>query len=307
MTSPDPLIPYTGPGMSPVQLYLRGEQEAMLQIIEDLRDAAAEGQRRINKLESKYGIGAKVERAQLQLVKRELHAVQQQLWRQVGKRVRGGGSRVAQAAQIALEQIERVLFRALGETVPEELVRAQTAYAEATVQTYMARGQNGISLSERVYKSRQLSMGLVDRAINREILLGRNWQQLAKAVRPMIDPAVKGGVSYAAKRLARTELNNAFHTTQKALAIENPWVESQTWNLSRSHRHTDKCDELARGHTKGLKEGQYEVGSVPSKPHPQCLCYLTENTVSEDAFLDSLFEVTPGDLAKMYGKAARSA
>ena len=300
-------LPYLGPGMSPVKLYLRGEEATMAEIQRDLEDAAAEAQRRINKLETKYGIGATVERAQLQLVKNELHKVQRELWLLVARRMRAAPGRIGEAAALALEQIEQVLFRAIGQDVPDELVSAQRAYAEATVKTYLARGENGISLSQRVYNTEKLSNGLVDRAINREILLGRNWQELAKVVRPMIDPNVKGGVSYAAKRLARTELNNAFHTTSKALAAENPWVESQTWNLSRSHPELDQCDQLARGHSKGLPPGQYAIGMVPSKPHPQCLCYLTENTVSEDEFFDILLATPVDQAVRGYRNAARSA
>lgn len=301
------LDPYTGPGMNPVKLYLRGEQATIEEIVRDLQDAAAEAQRRINKLETKYGIGARVERAQLNLVKKELHIVQRQFWLLVGKRIRAAPARIAEAAALAEEQIEQVLFRALGQDVPDELLSAQRAYAEATVNTYLARGENGISLSERVYRTEKLSNGLVDRAINREILLGRNWQDLAKAVRPMIDPNTPGGVSYAAKRLARTELNNAFHTAQKNLAAANPWVEAQTWNLSRSHRVPDRCDELARGHSKGMPPGSYAIGEVPSKPHPQCLCYLGEEVVSEDQFLDSLLATPIDQVVKGYRQAARSA
>lgn len=298
---------YKGPGMSPIQLYLRGEQATIEEIIAVLRDAAAEAQRRMIKLETRYGIGAKVERAQLAIVKRELHAVQQALWRDVGKRVRGGGTRIAEAAALAEQQVEQVLFRALGEAVPDVLLQAQQQFAKATVETFLARGENGIGLSERVYRTKQLSNGLVDRVINREILLGRSWQQLAKAVVPMIHPDTPGGASYAAKRLARTELNNAFHTTNKKLAEENPWVTGQRWNRSQSHPKRDKCDDLAEGHSPGEKPGIYTIGHVPSKPHPQCLCYLTEEVVSEDSFLDSLMNITPEDVARSYGRAARTA
>lgn len=303
----EPLLPYEGPGMSPVRLYLRGEQAAIADIVRDLQDAAAEAQRRINKLETKYGIGATVERGQLAIVKRELHSVQRELWLLVNRRIRAVASNIAEAATQAEAQMEQVLFRAIGEDVPDELIQAQREYARQTVRTYLARGENGIGLSERVYKTRQLANGLVDRAINREVLLGRNWQQLAKAVKPMINPETPGGVSYAAKRLARTELNNAFHTSQIRLASENPWVEGQKWNLSRSHRKPDRCDELARKHSRGKPEGVYATGEVPSKPHPQCLCYLTSVTMAEDDFIESLARMTPSDVARLYGNAPRSA
>lgn len=102
----------------------------------------------------------------------------------------------------------------------------------------------------------------------------------------MIDPNTKGGVSYAAKRLARTELNNAFHTTQQASAEVNPFVVALRWNLSNSHVTEDKCDELAKGHSKGKTPGLYTPGDLPRKPHPQCLCYTTNEMMDEEDFLD---------------------
>jgi hypothetical protein len=303
----EPLLPYTGPGANPIRLYLNGERAAIADIVRDLQDAAAEAQRRINKLETRNGIGSVVERAQLAMVKRELHGVQRELWLMVNRRIRSVTGRIAEAALTAEKQVEQVLFRAIGQDVPDELLQAQREYARQTVQTYMARGENGISLSERVYNTQKLANGLVDRTINREILLGRNWQELAKKIRPMINPDVPGGVSYAAKRLARTELNNAFHRTQINLAAQNPWVEAQQWHLSRSHPKPDVCDALAKGHSKGKPEGTYGMGEVPDKAHPQCLCYLTSVVIPEEDFIDSLVRNTPADVARGYARAPRSA
>lgn len=276
----------TNPGPSPLQLYLRGEAFAMNNILNDLRDASADAQRRINKLETKFGIGSVVRRAQLSLIRRELRAVTNGFWRDANRRIRSAGNAVADAASSAERVLQEVLFQGAGKRTPEELIETQRAYARRTVATYLARGQNGISLSQRVYRTRQLSNGWVDRAINRVILQGGSWQEMAQRVKPMIDPNTPGGVSYAAKRLARTELNNAFHTTQQATAEVNPFVLALRWHLSASHVTPDHCDELAEGHSEGQKPGLYVPSELPLKPHPQCLCFTTNEMMEEDDFLD---------------------
>jgi hypothetical protein len=159
-----------------------------------------------------------------------------------------------------------------------------------------------------VYRTSQLANGFVDRAVNRVILQGGSWQDIAKEVKPMINPATPGGVSYAAKRLGRTELNNAFHTTQQASAEVNPFVTALRWNLSLSHAKLDRCDELAKGHSRNKASGLYVPSDLPVKPHPQCLCYTTNEMMSEDSFLDLVSNPDYLDgLVDEYGQARGAA
>ncbi|MGH3433182.1 MAG: hypothetical protein ACRDQB_10130 [Thermocrispum sp.] len=304
MTNPEP---YLGPGLSPLQLYLRGERAAVADIVRALEDAAADAQRRINRLETKAGIGSVVRRSQLRMIKRELQVVQNELWRSVGKAVRNNSPHIAEAAALAEKQIQDVLFRAAGVSPSSALSAAQRHYAQATVQTFLARGENGIGLSERVYRSKALSQGWVDRQVNRIVLQGGSWQDIAKTVRPMIRPDTRGGVSYAAKRLGRTELNNAFHTTNIKLGEESPYVTGMKWNLSGSHPKVDICDHLATTGSQGKPAGVYTTADTPSKPHPQCLCFLTEEVVDEETFLRMVTNTSPEQVAKKYAQAARSA
>lgn len=276
---------YNGPGLSPLQLYLRTEDAVVRLIVGDLRDAASDAARRITALEGKSGIGAVVRRSQLAIVRRELLATQRALWIAVGHRIRNEGKDVAAAAVVAEQQIEAVLFRALGHTVPDDLLASQKALARRTVTNYFARQDNGISLSQQVYKTSQLANGFVDRAVNRVILQGGSWRDLANTVRPMISPDTPGGVSFAARRLARTELNNAFHTAQRTVSDANPYADGMEWNLSSTHPKPDACDALAKGHSPGRPTGVYNDGEVPDKPHPQCKCFVATVPVSEAEFL----------------------
>ena len=88
-------------------------------------------------------------------------------------------------------------------------------------------------------------------------------------------------------RLARSEINNAFHAISVNHNVEKPWVEGMRWHLSRSHPKPDDCDKFAKGGPKG--DGVYRPPSnTPRKPHPHCFCYVTPEVPTEDAFLDRL-------------------
>lgn len=282
--------PWTGPGLSPLQLYLREERAGLAALAKDLQDASADAQRRLVRLAGKEGLGAQVRRQQLALIRRELALTQRALWAAVGTTIRSVSPAVADAAMAAEQAMEAVLFRRVGARVPDGFVEAQQTYARSTVRAYLARNENGISLSRRVFRTEQLAKGFVDRAINRVLLQGGSWKDLADRVRPLIQPETPGGVSFAAKRLARTELNNAFHTAARAVSAANPYSDGMQWHLSGSHRRADPCDELARGHSPGRRTGVYDDGEVPAKPHPQCLCFVASVPISERDFL-ALFSV----------------
>lgn len=231
--------------------------------------------------------------------------MQNELWKELGQDIKDGGTLIADRAADVQAVWDKVLWSSAGASVPEELVRAQHAYAREVVHTYFSRTVNNIPLSSQVYKTNSLGQGWVDRAVNRVILQGGSWRDIAKAVAPMIDPNTPGGVSYAAKRLGRTELNNAFHTTQTRMGEENPWVEGQKWNLSRQHPKTDDCDVMAKDvHVKGWAAGVYLASDVPRKPHPQCMCFITPETVSEDEFFDRLLKGDYKDAASRFTPAA---
>jgi hypothetical protein len=128
---------------------------------------------------------------------------------------------------------------------------------------------------------------LVDKEIQRALALQLSHEQLAKRVKALVNPRVPGGISYAAERLARTEINNAFHTSQIARREGEPWTEGMKWHLSGSHPRPDACNDYAsRSNFSGGGPGVFKPGTVPGKPHPNCLCYVTTVTISEDEFID---------------------
>lgn len=292
---------------TPLLSYLEVERGVLAQMATDLLDAQHDLQKRLTALANRNGgIGAQVRAGQLGQINQALTTELSALWKELGEEIETGGQDVADAASSVHQVPERILFASAGQTLPDALVRAEEAYARATVEHYWSRMQNGISLSQQVYKTQALSQGWVDRAVNRVILQGGSWKDIADTVKKYIDPNTPGGVSYAAKRLGRTELNNAFHQTALRLGEQNPWVEGQRWNLSGSHPKKDECDTLANQVVqRGKPRGVYPADNVPRKPHPQCLCYLTAVMIGEDEFFDRLMAGDYEDA--MEGRSLRAA
>lgn len=82
--------------------------------------------------------------------------------------------------------------------------------------------------------------------------------------------------SYAARRLARTEITAASGRAYVNAALLNPWIAGTKWNLSPSHPEPDICDNYA-----SQNGGVYETSGLPPYPaHPHCLCYLTPVVVA---------------------------
>lgn len=265
---------------TPLQRYLVVQGLVDKELAAILRDAAQEGERILKRLAGKKGVGAAVERRQVAEATRALRALQADLWGQITPAIQAGMARAAMQVAEAENLVNRLLFNKIGGPIPE-LERAMQIRAQVAVKNYQARMDNGISLSSQVYKTQALSNGIVDREINRALLLGRTASQLADSVKALIRPDVQGGVSYAANRLARTEINNAFHRAQIDQREGAPWTVGFQWHLSGSHPKPDECNDYASGvHYKGGDPGVFKAGSVPGKPHPNCLCYLT--TVQED-------------------------
>jgi hypothetical protein len=85
--------------------------------------------------------------------------------------------------------------------------------------------------------------------------------------------------SYAARRLARTEVSHAFNEGVRQAAEANPFVDGVKWNKSSTHERSDVCDQHASNSSRGMGPGEYRTSEVPQIPaHPHCRCYLTQVT-----------------------------
>jgi len=142
-------------------------------------------------------------------------------------------------------------------------------------------------LSKQVYQTRALANGSVDRIINSALAKGDSAADLAKAVASSIKPDTPGGVAYAAKRLGRTEINNAFHAQSVGQNEDKPWVDRMSWNLSGSHPYSAAwlagSRDLGIEYCERMSLSTYGKSQVPSK-HPNCLCFCAPKMMDWTTF-----------------------
>jgi hypothetical protein len=269
----------------PLRAYLRVQRKYDVELNRSLERTARSIRARIQRLPA--GIGGEVRKAQLQLALNEITRLQSEMWAgPVRSNIQAGRKAAAEAAVRAAETLERVAYAALPEWVAQALTDGLRATAMAGIEADMARLPR--ELSTRVYRTGALQSGAVEQRIRAGLQAGLSAKELARDVYGLISPRTPGGVSYAASRLARTEINNAFHERQIQMAKDSPAVTAVVWNLSGSHPRPDECNTFAEGNKYDLGRGAYPTGSVPSKPHPHCFCYLTYKTLSPTEFAAAL-------------------
>jgi hypothetical protein len=226
------------------------------------------------------GFGRAIREAQLRLASEE---ITRQMWASLGDNVNAAKSAaIDRAAKLGGQQLAELLA-ALPENARRLLLEGAEKAAGLAVDRALARagGTERFELSQRVYRNWQLSRGAVDRLIVSGLARGLTARELAREARRYILPTAPGGASFSAFRLARTEINNSFHAMSVNYWRDNPFVDEMDWNLSRSHPKADECDSLAAN-------SPYDTAEVPSKPHPQCFCYVTPSEVDERTVLNRL-------------------
>lgn len=220
-------------------------------------------------------------RAQIALAK-----VNVEMWGNIGDATKVGmGDAVWNATEFQALYDQR-LFEAAG--IDHRYWQASMMQqAKQGIEAVISRKENGFTLSDKVYHNQALSKGYIDNAINNGLLLNKSVAEIKKDVIGFIDPNTPGGASFAAQRLARTEVVNAYHRTAVRKYQQTPWVEKVKWNLSGSHGRPDACNDYADSvhyMGKGWDAGEWRPGDVPEKPHPNCLCYVEPVTMSLDAY-----------------------
>lgn len=268
-------------GEAPIKTFARHSQVTDRAILKLLADAANDASKDAKRLMETGQFGKMSRARQQQLIAREMHKTMRSMWEGVGHLAILGEKEVAKAALEATGPLQRLMS---GNDLSRQVERSLLATAKAGVDSYISREESLRALSRRVYKNVALHSGVVDREIAKGLLRGLSAQELAAVIRDYISPNVRGGSSYAAMRLARTEINNAFHQTAIRYTREMPWVEGYRWQLSSSHPRTDICNDYANeSHGHGGR-GIYSKTDVPGKPHPQCLCYITPVSVENAVF-----------------------
>lgn len=260
----------------PLRAYLRVQREFDVELNRALERTARSIQARIARLPR--GVGGDVRKAQLRSTLAAIRTTQMEMWNgPVTDNIKRGRKAAMEAAQNAAETLTRVAYASLPDAVAEALTDGLRLSAASGIASDAARIPR--ELSARVYRDGALSSGRVEALIRQGLIANLSSRELAKTVYRYISPTTPGGASYAASRLARTEINNAFHQRQ-IKGAERPGVLRVKWNLSGSHPRPDECNTFAAR--------EYKPGNVPGKPHPHCFCYLTYVTMSPDDFAAAL-------------------
>jgi len=250
-----------------------------------LRAAAEEAERTVRNGLGR-GIGAQVRADQLRAATRGLTRLSDELWTAIHTQIKGG---VKDAAKLAANhQLLRDLQMGLPRDIMKKLSGGTFFSANQAANDILSRHTNGFTLSQRVYRNSQAMVLQVGQIIDQSLAAQLSAREISRKVLAFISPNTPGGTSYAAMRLGRTEINNAHHDTTIRLSRDRPWVTGYQWHLSGSHPKPDECDELAHEDHSGMGEGVFRKGDVPSRPHPQCLCYLGVAQVPEQEFIRQL-------------------
>lgn len=250
-----------------------------------VRAILAESAERIARELARVGTdGNPLTRMQLEAQRAAINAMLTEDFTNIGESIKDGKPNAARAAsRVVSEYEDQLLTLVLDE---DRVRRLATAEARRTVNGLEAaikrmEGTSYKPLSGRVYDTTKLATGWVDDAINRALVSGWDAKRLAKEIVPSISPNVPGGVSYAANRLARTEINNAYHAASWDRMNRSIIVDQVDWNTSSSHPENDVCDEYRDA-------SPFDKAKVPEKPHPNCYCYITPRLPSEENFINNL-------------------
>ena len=147
--------------------------------------------------------------------------------------------------------------------------------------TYMTRtGQDGIRLSDRVWKANQQWRGAVQSVVQDAVISGRPPVQVARQIEQYLQPGVNvpykedtakrlrvpKDTSMPAMRVARTEMQNSFHEGTILSHGSMPSYLGIRWHIAPGPGHVpDVCDTYAA-------QGFFPKGTEPAKPHPHCFC-----------------------------------
>lgn len=255
-------------------------QQALLAMASDLERVVERGSR---------ATGERVSEAQMLRVASQLQELVHELWGDlVPSEIARMTALARQRAEDEADAVDELLAR---RTRSQDIVRAmrssQAQRARRVVQVFKTRERSAkFELSQRVWKWEAWSNGRVQRALSSAFARGLSNKEIAREVRHLVDPSTPGGVSYAAQRLGRTEVADAFHRQTIEDHQDNPFIVGLKWNLSKSHLRRDGCNVLTEKHSEGLPEGVYRASEAPDKPHPQCMCHLSPEVPDEETFQD---------------------
>ena len=223
-----------------------------------------------------------IRRAHLEHSRARLLAEQSDIFTRLGDIVSARRASAASRAARLSAAADNALLSLIGKGAQGQfLYESALQVSQRAIDAAMTRMKlSALPLSRRIYNTGVWMNGRLSKLINETLASGLNAKEFAKRARDWFNPNTPGGVRYAAMRLARTEINNAFHSMSAAKYADTPWINEVEWNLSKSHPKKDICNVYAEA-------SPYDSNKVPARPHPQCMCYITAKPIAEDDFVEN--------------------
>lgn len=143
---------------------------------------------------------------------------------------------------------------------------------QAVIKSFIRRKQNGLGLSDRVYKLSKYWQKTIESNTQKALATGMSARDIGKKyIRALKNPngidnpgqGVYGSARKNAERTARTEINLAYASADFRRWQTQWFVIGIEVRLSAAHPKYDICDPLA---------GKYPKTFYFPKWHPQCLC-----------------------------------
>lgn len=158
------------------------------------------------------------------------------------------------------------------------------------LRAFVNRVEAGMSLSRRLWRLSGTIKDQLEVYLGTGITTGKDAVQIARGLTGFLKGGVSSfyqegtvtraigkDISYQALRLARTEMNMAFHHSDYVRRMQLPFVTGVEVYLSDSHPFEDICDSLVGEYPKGFMFGGW---------HPACMCHTRAILMSQDEFSD---------------------
>ncbi len=162
----------------------------------------------------------------------------------------------------------------------------------------------GYTLSDRIWAVSESTIARIDALIGEGIAQGRGAVEIAEDLERFLLPGRRGvrtwrpypppygtDGSFDARRLARSEITRAHSVASYVGGLTNPFVTRARYHLSGAHR-PDRCDGSCDEHyARDQSEGGFVPDEVPIPmvdTHPQCMCYITYETVRAGEAAESI-------------------
>lgn len=249
--------------------------------------------------------------------KRELDNEIERLGRNIYGAITDGAQAAAEArAEATAEYLRRAAAQArVDDSFVSTLSQIPTDAVRAVVEGRLYT--DGRRLSSRIWSATGRLEGNISQILQQGVAQQMDALTLARHLEAYVNPEAACPVSwhkvypdipfdrkidYNALRLARTTLTHAHWLAGREAARKNPLCRGMKWHLSDQHYERqiavageDVCDEYAR-HDEGLGRGVWSIDRLPL-PHPQCLCYQTEELPSLEEAADFLGAWARGERA----------